>query len=275
MKKFTGSKAWLMVTVLVVAVFSIALVACESATEDTGGASPAIASGGLSVAQLGSTGSSQSSGLHVTGVGTVTASPDLALVSLGVKTSAKTVSEAREAAAQAVTAMIASLRALGLQENTDIQTAHFNIQPEYVWEEEIGTTRRAVQRLVGYQVTNTLTAKVRDLDNVGAVIDGAAAAGGDATRVNSVRFTVEDSTALQEQARLLALQEVMRKADVFASELGVGRGKLQYVAELSASQPVRAEAVMESRIASAAAPTPILAGELEVTVQVRAIFAIQ
>ena len=258
MKTLMRGKVWL---IAAAGVLVLALAACgNGGGQDVGNAS---------------SGSNQSAGIHTTGTGTVTARPDLALVYLGVETSASTVSEARNDAARAVTAMIASLVAQGLQENTDIQTAHFSIQPEYVWEEELGTTRRTVQRLVGYRVTNTLVAKVRDLDKVGPVIDGAAEAGGDAARVNSVRFTLDDTAALQDRARVLAIQDAIKKADAFAGELGVGRGKLQYVTELGGFQPVVTEALSLRAADSASAPTPILAGELEVRVQVQTTFAIE
>ena len=259
----------------------LAFVAVAGCTSGDGGNNAAASTlGGLSAAQLGAIGSVQGEGIHATGVGKVTATPDLALLSLGVEASAETVSEARETTSKAINAVIASLKSQGLRENTDIQTASFNIQPEYTYEEVIspresgGTVRRSVQRLVGYRVTNTLTVKVRDLDSIGPVIDGAVLGGGDAIRVNSVQFTVEDNTALEDQARLLALRDAVRKADVYAQELGVGRGKLQFVAETS-TPSFSGGNVVRAFAEASAAPTPILAGELEVVVRVQTVFAIQ
>jgi uncharacterized protein YggE len=223
-------------------------------------------------------GSAQGSGIQVTGVGSVTAQPDLAVLTLGVEAFATTVSEARETAAQAINNILTALRAQGLQDN-DMQTTRFDLQPEYTYEEEVvssastKTVRRNVQRLIGYRVNNTLTVKIRDMDSVGSIIDATVEAGGDATRINRIQFTVEDGTALEGQARLLAVQDALSKAEVFAEATGVTLGKLRLITEVSSPQFARVEAAMDMRMA-AAAPTAILAGEQAVTVRVQAIFAI-
>ena len=275
MRTLMFGKVWALVAV---GVLALALAACNNGGEQDVDNGPSGATGAAAQAEslplyAGPVGQAQGPGIRVTGTGAVTASPDLVLVSLGVEASASTVSEARNDAAQAIAAMIASLKAQGLEE-ADIRTTRFSIQPEYVWEDAI-TTNRTVQRLVGYRVTNTLVAKVRNLDEVGSVIDDATEAGGDAARVDSVRFTVEETSALQDQARVLAVRNAVSKADALAEELGVSRGKLWYVTEPNGYQPVVAEATFSLQADSASARTPILAGELEVQVQVQATFVIE
>ena len=124
---------------------------------------------------------------------------------------------------------------------------------------------------VGYRVTNTAEVKVRDLDSVGAIIDEIVEAGGDATRVDGVWFSVEDTTEAQQQAREMAMNDAVARADELAAHAGAVRGKLLRVSEDSfGSDGFYGEiAVLEAR------GTPIGGGEQEVRVSVHASFAIE
>ena len=110
----------------------------------------------------------------MTGSGLVTGEPDIATLNLGVSVEKKTVAEAREAAAVAMTAVIASLKANDIAEN-DIQTQNFSIYPRYDYTENGRVLR-------GYSVNNTVSAKVRELESLSDIIDDAAEAGGDICR---------------------------------------------------------------------------------------------
>lgn len=226
----------------------------------------------------GSHGGAPMSGIHVIGAGVVTVSPDLATLHMGVEARADTVEEARSEAASAMDAVKAALEAYGIAE-TDIQTRHFSIHPEYVWRDmtdrERGHYREQV--LVGYRVTNTVEVKVRHLDQVGEIIDDAARAGGDAIRVNHVSFTVEDPAQYERQAREAAVKEARAKAQDMASWAGESLGSLMQLEEAGAPSPVRVDMAAERFLAEdAAAPaTPISPGELEVRVTVRGVWAIR
>ena len=212
----------------------------------------------------------QQSGIWVNGIGRVTVTPDLGLLDLGVEARATTVAEARDQAATAMTSIMNVLADAGIEER-DIRTQFFNIQPEYVWNE----TKRQ-QEIVGYRVTNTVNVKVRDLEAMGALIDQVATAGGDLTRINSIRFTVEDTDQFATQAREAAVKQAMEKAQQFAQLTGTTLGKLAYIAESGASVPVVRDFAFEERAVAAAAapPTPISQGEMDITVTVQAVFAI-
>ena len=133
------------------------------------------------------------SGIWVTGEGTIALEPDLALLNLGVEATAGTVAEARGEAASAMDAIVAALKAQGV-EDRDIQTRFFNISPRYEYQEVLEEGfRRGKQVLVGYVVNNSASVKIRDLDSVGRVIDEVADAGGDVTRINGISFTVDDT----------------------------------------------------------------------------------
>ena len=213
---------------------------------------------------------SQESGkIHVTGSGSVVGEPDIATLNLGVAVEKETVAEAREAAASAMTGVIASLKANDIAEN-DIQTERFGIHPQYDYTENGRVLR-------GYRVNNTVSAKVRDLENLSDVIDNAAEAGGDIIVVNSIQFMIEDTTPLQTQARGLAVKNAEAKALTLADASGVTLGKPIAITETShaASPPIafaREAAFAED---SALSSTPIEAGELTVTVNVTVVYEIE
>jgi uncharacterized protein len=266
---------------------SLLLAACSGDDDDQGSLANVL--GGLDAAQVEAfaRGSSSSyigstTGIQATGVGVVEARPDIAIISLGVETFAASVSEARSEAAIAVDAMINVLHAAGVVD-ADLATQYFNIQPEYTYDQVSFTlengqkTTRSERRLTGYRVTNTLSVTIRDLDNIGSIVDSVANAGGDATRLNNISFTVDDGSALEAQARELALRDAVAKADLYASVTGVDRGKLITIVETSGTQypqVARAESFALAGADGAAPPTQLLAGDLTVRVTVQTVFGI-
>ena len=220
-------------------------------------------------------------GIWVTGTGKITMEPDLAILNLGVETIEMTVAEANGAAATAMDAIMQSLMENGVEER-DIQTHNFNVRPQYEWIEVDENGRRSNRReLVGYEVTNSLTARVRDLDTVGTVIDEVITAGGDATRFNGLRFTVEDTSDLMSQLREKAVMDAMTKAQQVADTAGVGLGSLGYITDSPAStygvDPYRPrlESAAFALLVDESASTSISGGELEVSLTVHAAFSIQ
>jgi uncharacterized protein YggE len=205
----------------------------------------------------------------------VTAQPDIAILTVGVEARADTVEMARGQAAAAMAAIIESLRGNGVAER-DIQTSSFSINPQYTYREVVDTRGRYNEQvLVGYQVSNQASAKIRDLDTVGAVIDRAAEAGGDLVRIRGISFTIDDSGPLHIVAREAAVKQAMATAAQFAEITGVTLGRLVYITELSASPVTRAtDARIQMAMAAPAAATPISAGEMEVQVTVQAVFSI-
>lgn len=197
-------------------------------------------------------------GILVDGHGEISVPPDIATLSVGVEFTGKTVAEARSGAAQAASGVIASLERNKV-EKKDIQTDGLSIQPRY----EQGGDR--VQRIVGYTVTNTVSAKVRDLSRVGRVVDDAASAGGDAVRINGIAFSIDDPTQVRTSARERAVADARRKAEQLAKLTGVSLASPIAVEEVSFRSPV----VTLSRAVVAEASTPIEPGESTVTLDVR------
>ena len=217
------------------------------------------------------------SGIWVSGEGRMTMEPDLAVVSLGVESIQATVAEASAESATAMDAIMTAMDENGVADN-DIRTHDFSVSPRYEWVEVNENGRRSSkQELVGYRVSNSVTAKLRDLDSVGEVIDDVITAGGDATRFNDLSFTVEDTSEIMDDLRAAAVTDAMDKAQLMADTAGVGLGALAYITDSIGGVSVAAP---EFRAAAAfaldAAPTtPISGGELEVSLTVRAAFAIE
>jgi uncharacterized protein YggE len=204
----------------------------------------------------------QPRGISVSGEGIVQGAPDVATISLGVSTLRDTVVEARTEAATALTAMVDSLKANDVEEK-DIQTSGLSIQPEYDF-----TDGR--QLLRGFRVTNMLTAKLRDIDRTGEIVDEAVEAGGDNTTINGISFSIDDPEQLKGQAREAAVADARSRAETLATASGVSLGDPITISETSYLPPVYYErGVAADSAAGAPVPeTPIEAGELDVVVQV-------
>jgi uncharacterized protein YggE len=213
--------------------------------------------------------SSQPQGIGVTGEGRASAAPDIVVLGLGVSAKASTVDAANSQVQEAMSDLLASLEANGVQEK-DIQTSGFSIYPEYDY-------RNDEQILTGYRVSHMLQVKVRDVDGVGEVIDDAVEAGGDLLQVQSISFAIDDTTALSSEARQEAMADAQAKAEELASLAGVTLGKPTYITE-SLYSPSSQPYFYAERMALPATggdETAISAGELEVVVTVNITYSIQ
>ena len=204
--------------------------------------------------------------ISVSGQGEAIGVPDLATMRLGVEAFETTVQAARAAAAAAMDKMIAVLKGRGV-EDRDMQTSSFDISPRFEVVEE-------QRKLIGYQVSNRITVKIRDLDAVGSIIDEVVAAGGDLTRFQGVSFSIENPKPLEEQARAAAGADLMDKAKQLAKLSGVELGTLVSINE-SGGSALRFSSLQEFTPAPDITPTtPIAPGEVEVMVTLQATFAI-
>lgn len=248
-------------TTLLAALTLAALTAAACANGDDGPADgPVVYTGGAAQ------GYPPANTILVTGAGSVEVTADIARLSLGVESIADTIAEARGEAASALDAMLAALKQHGVA-NDDIETAYFNIQPEYDYRSEGGP------RLTGFRVSNFLNVTVRDLDTVGELIDAAVQAGGDSTRVNDIRFEAEEPEDAQREAWQLAVRDATAQADLLAAEAGVARGAPVLISSDQSSYSVPL-ARGEAAFADASFSTPILPGSLSIEARVTIAFAI-
>jgi uncharacterized protein YggE len=219
-------------------------------------------------AQVAPTGDSlMSNTIAVSGTGQVTGKPDTLIIDLGVQVLRPSVGEATGDAARLAQAVIDALEAEGVAEK-DIQTTNYSIYPEYDY-------RNDTQTLRGYRVSNTVSAKIRDLDKAGEVIDAATAAGGNDAIVNNIRFDLEANGALITAAREAAWNDAKAKAEQLATLAEVQLGKAVSISETATpNQPPIAYAEAAGGVAFDAT-TPIQAGESLVSVVITVQFAIE
>jgi uncharacterized protein YggE len=193
----------------------------------------------------------------VTGTGIAGASPDIAEVSIGVSATKSSVKDAREAAAAAMRFVIDAVKNAGVP-GKDVATTDIHLSPVY----DYSNNR---QKLTGYEFGNTVRVILRQLDLLSVVIDATAAAG--ATSVNGIELRVADPSALQSQARKLAMADARAKADELAALAGVTVTGVASIAESVDDQPrpMMFATAMKARSMEA---TPVEAGTSEVRVTV-------
>lgn len=213
------------------------------------------------------TGSGETRGITVSGQGRATARPDVAMVTLGVSSRADNVAAAREQAAASLDAMLASVTGNGVDDE-DVQTQQFSIQPEYDF-------RDGEQILRGYVVTNTVSVKVREIDNTSKIVDDAVVAGGDNTRIDNIFFTIDDPKELQDQAREGAVADARAKAETLARASGVDLGDAINISEGTVFPPIPFPATGAAERGLADTATPIEPGTLDVTIDVSVTFEIK
>lgn len=154
--------------------------------------------------------------ITVSGEGEVVAVPDLATFSFTANEVAKTVNEARDAATTYINRGLAVVKKAGVSES-DIKTTAYSIAPKY----EYSYTQAGGQKqtFVGYEVSQTVEVKVRDLNKVGQLFADVSAAG--IKNLGNIGFSVESQQLLKEKARNEAIMKARKQADDLAHALGV------------------------------------------------------
>ena len=163
-------------------------------------------------------------GIIVSGSGTASAEPDLALINLGVQVLSPSVGEALNTANTSLESILQVLANYNVDEN-DTQTRYFNINTQYDYSND------GAPEVSGYQVTNELSVKVRNLDSLGEMITDVVEAGGDPVRVNGINFAIEDTTTLEDEALAQAVADAKARAERMAELSGVTLGDLVSVSQ--------------------------------------------
>jgi len=207
----------------------------------------------------------QQEGIWVSGEGEVTVTPDIATLWLGVEAQAETVTEAQSQAVEAMNNVMDTLTDNDVDEK-DIQTQYFSISQVTRWDDD-------ELIVIGYRVTNMVTAKIRDIDDVGSIIDAVATAGGDLIRINNIAFSVDDPSEYYEEAREEAIADAQVKAEQLADLAGVELGKPTYISEGTIYPPIVYRDVGMTEVTPPS--TPISPGEIELTLTVQVAYAIE
>ncbi len=198
-------------------------------------------------------------GITVMGEGKASAEPDLAVITIGVETRAGTANTAAEENSERMAQVMDALQRREIADE-DIQTVDYSIRAEIDWDDD-------ERRILGYVVSNSVSVKIRDVDQVGDVLDAVTDAG--ANNIHGIQFTFDDPSELEEQARAEAMADAQSKAQALASLAGVGLGKPRIISE-SFVEPV--PFYMERVYAPAAeagGAVPVSPGQLEVRAQVQ------
>ena len=211
--------------------------------------------------------------LSVSATGTVTAEPDIAVVSMGVVSNAKTARAALSANTKAMTALIEQLVAQAIAKK-DLQTSNFSVQPRYIYPKRSNDGQQRPPRVVGYTVSNQLTAIVRNLDSLGEVLDKAVSTG--SNQIQGLRFSIDKPGPLRDEARKRAVSRAIAKAKLLAEAAGVNLGPIMTMSESGGPRPPQPVARGRAFAAEAAdAPVPVARGEQEISATVNITWMLQ
>ena len=204
--------------------------------------------------------------ITITASGTVNAQPDQASVSIGVVSTARTAKAALAANSASMRPVIDALKGAGI-EDKDIATSNFNLQPAYDY-----TNDGKPPKLTGYQVTNTVSARVRDIAKLGGILDLAVGEG--SNQISGVSFVVSKAEELKDEARKDAVANATRMAKAYAQAAGVGLGEVQMITD-AVQTPEYRPMMQQAARAKVAGPAPIEPGEQTLEAQVTMVWAIK
>ena len=206
--------------------------------------------------------------ISLQGKGEISVAPDMAVVTTRVVTVGASAPEALQANTAAIAKVIADIKAAGIGAR-DIQTSGFSIYPRY---ENRQAGNNEPPRIVGYEVSNGVTVRVRALDKLGTILNAVVASG--ANSVDGISFTVSDTNEKLDEARKEAVADARRKAELYAAAAGVKLGRILSISEGSIATPRPYALRMEKAMAMSAAPVPVEAGEETLSATVSIVWAI-
>ena len=205
--------------------------------------------------------------LSVSAEGKVDRAPDVADMSAGVVTTAPTATEAMRLNANRMAAVIASLKRSGIADR-DVQTSGLNLQPQYRY------VQNEEPKLTGYQASNMVNVRVRDLTNMGRSIDALVTSG--ANQINGPNFRLDEPEPALDAARTEAVGKARQRAELYAKAAGLRVKRILSISEGGAASPLypmpmmRAQSMMKEQ-----ADTQVAAGEVSLTVSVNMVFELE
>lgn len=163
----------------------------------------------------------------ISGEGKIQAKPDIGQISLSVVSEAKTVNNAQKDNTEKMNKITTAMKDLGIEEKY-LKTINYSIYPKYEY-------RRGKSEIIGYEVNQTLEAKIKDLEKVSVVLNKATELG--ANQIGSLIFTFENPEDLQAQARKKAIENAKEKAGILTKDLGVKLVRVLNFSESSSPMP--------------------------------------
>lgn len=203
------------------------------------------------------------------GEGKVVAKPDIAKVNLSIVTDALTSKAAQDENSKKSNAVTDYLKSQNIEEK-DIKTTGYNIYPQYKYPQFGGQPT-----ITGYQVSQSVEVKIRDLDKVSDVLDGVVTAG--ANQVNQLSFEIDDPEALMAEARKNAIENAKKKASELESQVGIRLGKIVNFSENTGGYPIPIymKAEIDGRGGMGGGGPSVPTGENEIVVNVSLTYQIK
>ncbi|MBW6422930.1 SIMPL domain-containing protein [Rhizobium sp. XQZ8] len=208
--------------------------------------------------------------INVAGEGDASVAPDMAVLTLAVVRNGKTAADALSANSAAMNEVLPALKSGGIAER-DIQTSNFSIYPQYRHNEPKNGVMEPPQ-IVGYEVSNTLTLRVRDLEKLGAIIDQSVKLG--VNQGGQIVFTNDDPSKTMAEARKAAVADALARAKTLTEAAGVKLGRILEISE-NASRSMPPQPMMRMSMAKDMEATPVASGENTYNVTVNVTFALE
>lgn len=203
--------------------------------------------------------------ITVTGEGTASKAPDMAVLTLTVLREGETARAALDANNSAMGSVLSAMEADGIAEK-DLQTSGFSIQPRYSSPSD-DPKKPSAPQIVGYQVSNTLSVRIHDLSKVGDILDQSVSLG--VNQGGNILFTNEDPSQAMSEARKNAMADAIAKAKALTAAAGVGLGPIRKITEVSS--PPHPVPMLRATLAKAPAGqsyVPVATGDNEFRVTV-------
>lgn len=204
--------------------------------------------------------------IRVQGAGGIDARPNQAVVLAAVVDQEARAGDALEANSRKMGGVLKKLTEFAVAE-TDIRTRGFSVTPIFE-RRQAGT---ATPRIIAYRVVNRIEVKVRALGRIGALLDALIAAGTD--RLDGIQFSITEPAPLADKARLRAMADARRKAELYAQAAGVRVGRVLEIAEQGVS--VARPRLMQATEMRARAAVPVSPGEQRVSANVTVVYEIE
>ncbi|MFA6295214.1 MAG: SIMPL domain-containing protein [Candidatus Paceibacterota bacterium] len=216
--------------------------------------------------------------ITVNGTGDAVAIPDIATFSFSVTETAKTVADAQTQATTKTNAVLKAIKDGGVADK-DIQTTSYSINPHYEYQNSVCTTYSCPPSksiLTGYEVSQSIQVKVRDLSKAGALFTTIGSL--NVQNVNGLSFSVDKPESVQAEARSEAIADAQEKADKLAKELGVSLVRISSFYESNNQPTMMKYGLGEARamaLDAVVTPPSIPAGEQKITSNVSITYEIE
>ena len=201
--------------------------------------------------------------LQVSAHGETHRAPDVAQISAGVVTQNIDANAAMRANAQRMSAVIASLKKAGIAER-DMQTSSISLSPQYKYGENQPPT------ITGYQASNTVNVRLRELGKAGDVLDALVKQG--ANQINGPTFTLDKPEIAMDEARNDAVKNAQARANLYAAATGLKVRRIVSISESSEMQPQPRPMMMRMDVVNKIESTPVAAGENTIGVDLNVVY---